>query len=179
MTPGRGPGFAPLAFVKDDAYLLSLRALAARPAEEFAVEVVTPHLAVTLVGAASTSSAAAVRTLSMLPGHEARVRTWLAPVRKRAGANPFEHMVTLGRAPNNDLCLEHPNVSKFHAYLRREGAGWALVDARSLNGTWVNGERLAPERPVALKDGDEVRLGEGVFLRYLEPPGLYRHLRCA
>ncbi|MCW8139026.1 MAG: FHA domain-containing protein [Planctomycetota bacterium] len=166
--------------MKDASYEQSLRALAARPADEFTLEVSTPHLAITLVGAAATSSAAAVRTLSMLPGHEARVRTWLAPVRKRAGANPFAHMVTLGRAPNNDLLLEHPNVSKFHAYLRREGAaGFALVDANSLNGTWVNGERLAPERPVSLKDGDEVRLGEGVFLRYLEPPGLYRHLRCA
>ncbi|MCO5166093.1 MAG: FHA domain-containing protein [Planctomycetes bacterium] len=164
--------------MKDDTYERSLRALAARSGAEFVERVSAPHLAVTLVGAAA-SAGAAVKTIVASPGREARVRAWLAPVRKRADANPFAHMVTLGRAPNNDVVLGHAAVSKFHAYLRREDQGWVLVDAGSLNGTWRNGERLAPQRGARLVDGDELRLGEGVFLRYLDPAGLYRHLRGA
>src|SRR5262245_52871916 len=56
---------------------------------------------------------------------------------KREGANPFAAMVTIGRASNNDVVLEDPGVSKFHAYVRASGAEWLITDAGSLNGTFV------------------------------------------
>jgi hypothetical protein len=70
--------------------------------------------------------------------------------------------ITVGRAPDCDLVLEDPTVSKHHLELRRQGTDVLVVDLGSTNGTRVNDvgvhERL-------LADGDEIRLGATV-LRY-------------
>ncbi|GAC1518014.1 MAG: DUF3662 and FHA domain-containing protein [Acidimicrobiales bacterium] len=70
--------------------------------------------------------------------------------------------ITVGRAPDCDLVLADPTVSKHHLDLRRPGADVLLVDLGSTNGTRVNG---AGVRERTLADGDEIRLGATV-LRY-------------
>ena len=66
--------------------------------------------------------------------------------------------LTLGSGPHNDLVLDFDStVSRLHAVIERLGRAWCLRDLASRNGTTVNGERLAGERP--LHDGDEVRVG--------------------
>ena len=72
---------------------------------------------------------------------------------------------TLGRGPKNDIVLNDPNVSTFHARIERGAAGFTLVDLRSTNGTALNRERL--EGPVLLRPNDLLNLGP-VQLRYLE-----------
>ncbi|HKC11017.1 MAG TPA: FHA domain-containing protein [Vicinamibacteria bacterium] len=62
----------------------------------------------------------------------------------------------IGRDPACDLVLEDPRVSKRQARLLWTGAGWALEDLGSKNGTLVNGE--APSR-AELQDGDSISLG--------------------
>lgn len=56
--------------------------------------------------------------------------------------NPFGDMLTIGRAENNDLVIHDKEVSKFHAYFREEKAGLRLIDARSTNGTFIDGHKL-------------------------------------
>ncbi|BBX72567.1 FHA domain-containing protein [Mycobacterium shinjukuense] len=51
-------------------------------------------------------------------------------------------VVTIGRAPDNDVVLDDLLVSRRHAVLRRSGSQWELVDRHSANGTYVNGNRI-------------------------------------
>lgn len=97
-------------------------------------------------------------------------------VEKRVGANPFPHMVTLGRAPSNDVVVNHPALSKFHAYLRRTGAGWSIDDAGSTNGTLLDGAPVAKGRGLAVRSGARITLGGEVELELLEPADLWARL---
>lgn len=51
-------------------------------------------------------------------------------------------------------------VSRIHAAIRRGEDTLTLVDLGSVNGTHLNGQRLLPNQPRVLHDGDEVRLGK-------------------
>src|SRR5258708_28007952 len=62
----------------------------------------------------------------------------------------------IGRDPACDLVLEDPRVSKRQARLRWTGAGWALEDLGSKNGTLVNGQVPSGAE---LQDGDSISLG--------------------
>lgn len=68
--------------------------------------------------------------------------------------------VRLGRQPASEIELPFPSVSLSHARLFRgaSAAEWWLEDLGSTNGTWVDGERLRPRRPVALRAGQRVRV---------------------
>jgi hypothetical protein len=69
----------------------------------------------------------------------------------------------LGRSPSNDLCAKADDaVSGHHASVRHENGGWFLYDHGSLNGTFLNEQRLAGA-PVMIRHGDRIRLGESVF----------------
>jgi hypothetical protein len=63
---------------------------------------------------------------------------------------------TLGRHRNNDIVISDPKVSSFHARLDRSPEGFHLVDLKSRNGSYVNGERIESAQ---LNTGDEIRLG--------------------
>jgi pSer/pThr/pTyr-binding forkhead associated (FHA) protein len=69
-------------------------------------------------------------------------------------------VLVLGRQAA-DLVLEDPQVSRRHATLRPADDGLELEDLGSLNGTWVNGARVAGA--VRLAPGDQVRLGDTTF----------------
>ena len=66
--------------------------------------------------------------------------------------------VTLGRAPSNDVPLPwDKKASRLHAVLEQLAAGWCIRDLTSRNGTFMNGERVDRDRPLA--NGDEIRIG--------------------
>ena len=72
----------------------------------------------------------------------------------------------LGRSLSADVHLDDATVSRRHAMVvEREGA-YVLLDDRSMNGTWLNGERVSE---ALLADGDVIQLG-AVRLRYLDVP---------
>lgn len=72
---------------------------------------------------------------------------------------------TIGRAPEADVCLENPRVSRDQAVLEPTPAGWVLVN-HSRNGMFVNGqrvERLTVQQPVtvllgSLNSGETMQL---------------------
>lgn len=102
---------------------------------------------------------------------EARVHL----ITKAAGKpNAFPMGVTIGRVPGNDIELDDPSVSRFHAWLQHDERTkvWALTDADSKNGTWVAGAEMAPRQRVPLTDQTELRLGN-VFLTFLVPASLW------
>ncbi|MBX3233460.1 MAG: FHA domain-containing protein [Labilithrix sp.] len=64
---------------------------------------------------------------------------------------------SLGRHPNNSIQLLDKIVSKEHCILEQRDGGVVLRDLGSLNGTYVNGERVRGE--MMLRHGDEIALG--------------------
>lgn len=65
--------------------------------------------------------------------------------------------VAIGRHPESDIFLDDITVSRRHAEVVRTGSGHEVIDAGSLNGTYVN--RKLVER-AALSDGDELQVGK-------------------
>ena len=73
-----------------------------------------------------------------------------------------QERVTIGRRPDNDLCLdpeEDKKASGHHAEITRDEAGYVLTDLGSTNGTYVHGEAVAGS--LRLEDGAKVELGRG------------------
>jgi pSer/pThr/pTyr-binding forkhead associated (FHA) protein len=67
-------------------------------------------------------------------------------------------VVNIGRADYNDLVVPDESVSTTHAKLQRREGVWVLVDLDSTNGTFVDGERIKGEAPLA--PGANVRFGD-------------------
>ncbi|MDB4880795.1 MAG: hypothetical protein JWL60_2241 [Gemmatimonadetes bacterium] len=64
---------------------------------------------------------------------------------------------SIGRGEQSDVRLRDESVSSTHATLLRKGATWYVVDLRSVNGTFVDGYRIAGERE--LPTGATLRVG--------------------
>ena len=98
------------------------------------------------------SDAAAVAALP--PGNA------LLVVRSHEPGNRFlldDDVVSVGRRPDSDIFLDDITVSRQHAELRRGRAGWTVADQGSLNGTYVNRDRVDV---ATLYDGDEIQIGK-------------------
>jgi ABC-type multidrug transport system ATPase subunit/pSer/pThr/pTyr-binding forkhead associated (FHA) protein len=65
--------------------------------------------------------------------------------------------VTIGRASDNMVVINHPMVSRYHAVIDRIGTRYILRDLRSVNGVFVNNQRI--ERECWLKENDEIKIG--------------------
>ncbi len=66
-------------------------------------------------------------------------------------------LVTAGRHPDSEIFLDDVTVSRRHADFRRTGSSFSVSDVGSLNGTYVNRDRIDS---VDLTDGDEVQIGK-------------------
>lgn len=69
--------------------------------------------------------------------------------------------VSIGRAPDNGLVIDNPAVSHYHARVFNEEGRLMLEDFGSLNGTFVNGQRV---KMVTLKPGDSVAIGKHTIM---------------
>ncbi|QZY27716.1 FHA domain-containing protein [Nocardioides coralli] len=65
--------------------------------------------------------------------------------------------ISAGRHPDSDIFLDDVTVSRRHAEFHREGESFTVSDTGSLNGTYVNRDRIDK---VQLNDGDEVQIGK-------------------
>jgi hypothetical protein len=62
----------------------------------------------------------------------------------------------MGRRESNELPLTDMNTSRLHAYIYYEAGQHVLIDAKSLNGTYVNGQRVSRK---TLQSGDKIKIG--------------------
>ena len=69
--------------------------------------------------------------------------------------------VNIGVAPKNDIRLSARGVSRSHCVLVLYEDGWAITDANSTNGTYLNGKKI--NQPQLLFDGDTVMLGTEIL----------------
>lgn len=71
--------------------------------------------------------------------------------------------VSIGRHPESDIFLDDITVSRRHAEIHRQGEGFLLTDTGSLNGTYLNRERI---ESAPLFSGDEIQVGKYKLLFY-------------
>jgi pSer/pThr/pTyr-binding forkhead associated (FHA) protein len=68
-----------------------------------------------------------------------------------------EGKTTIGRHPESDIFLDDVTVSRRHAEVLAEGGRFTVTDAGSLNGTYLNRERIDEAE---LRSGDELQVGK-------------------
>jgi ABC-type multidrug transport system ATPase subunit/pSer/pThr/pTyr-binding forkhead associated (FHA) protein len=67
--------------------------------------------------------------------------------------------LSIGRAPDNDVILDDPAVSRYHARIERSGEVASIVDLGSANSTTINDAEIEPKVAYRLREGDTVRIG--------------------
>jgi hypothetical protein len=148
---------------------------ASRAAERLSLDTFSARVELAL---AATSKSQLTELLADLPGHRSlgvfllnavsRVSAWTARLelawrqaRLPQLPLPLREDVTLGRSHNCDCVVIDPSVSRQHAALRRDGAKWWLSDLGSMNGTYLNGWRIAGD--VEVRAGDTIALGQAEY----------------
>lgn len=77
-------------------------------------------------------------------------------------------LIGAGRHPESEIFLDDVTVSRRHAEFRRAGRTFTVSDVGSLNGTYVNRDRIDS---VELTDGDEVQIGKYRLVFFASHPG--------
>lgn len=80
-----------------------------------------------------------------------------SPDRKKGILELTKPLTTLGRGNANDLVLNDPGISRFHAVIQLRDHTISIADRGSTNGIIINGRRIGQES--LLRPGDVVRLG--------------------
>jgi pSer/pThr/pTyr-binding forkhead associated (FHA) protein len=108
------------------------------------------------IDAADNTDVVPTRVSGSLPPGTALLAVRRGP---NAGARfLLDHDVTTsGRHPDSDIFLDDVTVSRRHAEFHREGGTFTVRDVGSLNGTYVNRERV---ESATLANGDEVQVGK-------------------
>lgn len=116
----------------------------------------------------SELSEAEVEAIGALPSGAALLIVRSGPT---AGARYLldTDVTTVGRHPEADIFFDDVTVSRRHAEITREGVRFDIVDQRSLNGTYVNGERVDRSE---LVNGAEVRIGKFRLNFFVSPADL-------
>lgn len=70
-----------------------------------------------------------------------------------------------GRAPDVDVVLDDDGISRVHAMIMQEEDRWVVRDLGSTNGTFV-AERRVGETPLMLREGDRIRCGSDILIRF-------------
>ncbi len=93
------------------------------------------------------------------------------PAQLEAFDVPILYTATIGRTPENTVCLKFsPTVSRQHAIIRcHNGYEYQIMDLGSRNGTYVNDQRVV--MPVTLQSGSRIRIANNdlVFEQTLDP----------
>ncbi len=65
-------------------------------------------------------------------------------------------LISIGRASDNDVIVDDPEVSRHHCQLKLQHGAYSFADLGSRNGSWINGQ---PVSEVALGPGDSIQIG--------------------
>jgi ABC-type multidrug transport system ATPase subunit len=67
----------------------------------------------------------------------------------------------IGRAPDCEVCLQHPTISRHHALLERRPEGLQLRDLNSVNGVHIGGRRI--HEPITIQEHERIGIGPFLF----------------
>ena len=79
--------------------------------------------------------------------------------------NLSDAKIRIGRSIASELQLDDSSVSRDHAFVYPSGDNYLIEDVGSMNGVWLNGQRI--DKPEILQNRDHIMIGdfELVFLR--------------
>ncbi len=77
------------------------------------------------------------------------------------------------KSPANQLVVNDPGVSSYHAEIHPQGSGYSIIALESTNGTYVNGYKLRPNIQSPLNPGDIIYIGRIVFYYMYKPNYAY------
>jgi hypothetical protein len=106
----------------------------------------------------SLPAAGSTRVIERAPVHLAMLVDKSRPDRK----HEVKGTTNVGRAGDNHVVLDHPSVSRHHAWIKVEGEEFYIFDVGSANGTFVNNWRV--EEPRRLESNDVIRFGSAEFV---------------
>ncbi len=69
--------------------------------------------------------------------------------------------ISVGRAAENDVTIKDNAISKRQFHIKKTNKGYNLIDLKSANGTFVNGERV---KSVILKNKDVIKIGDEIIV---------------
>ena len=69
--------------------------------------------------------------------------------------------ISVGRAAENDVTIKDDAISKRQFHIKKTNKGYNLIDLKSANGTFVNGERV---KSVILKNKDIIKIGDEIIV---------------
>lgn len=134
---------------------------AARPAGagvEQATMVFGPPVAANAASNASSANVAGPNRFGLL-----RIMT---PDGKTREFGLDQPTITVGRSSDNQLAIDEISVSRRHARLSVESGRLMIEDLGSANGTFIGGQRLAPNNPGLVSEEQTVRVGD-VEIHYM------------
>lgn len=75
-----------------------------------------------------------------------------------------DQATSVGRAVENDIQIDDPSVSRYHAKITRQGDDLFIEDLKSQNGTLIDGKAIDPFETVRLPKGISIALGNILFI---------------
>jgi pSer/pThr/pTyr-binding forkhead associated (FHA) protein len=94
----------------------------------------------------------------------------------KSGNNFFANIISLGRAPTNDIQIPLETISKTHAFFSMIGGDWRVSDRGAKNGLFLNHSAIPPEQSMGIKNGDVLQFGQEVKATFHMPEGLHSFL---
>ncbi len=133
-------------------------------AEEFGATPPQPAGAGEAAAAAAAAAGAAGEAPTPVP--RKKHKTVIGQVAlTQAEGKPYK---SIGRTPDNDIVLSHPQVSSKHALLHNDNGQMFLEDRGSSNGTYVRGQRIPAGQRVPVASGEKVFIGPMPLLLQVE-----------
>ena len=78
----------------------------------------------------------------------------------------FQQGLTIGRAKNNQLRLMDRTVSRVHAKIIKTRRAFYIQDEESTLGTYINGLRIPPNKPILINDGDRIEFANSQIFEF-------------
>jgi pSer/pThr/pTyr-binding forkhead associated (FHA) protein len=69
-------------------------------------------------------------------------------------------ILLIGRAPESDIQIPDPSISKLHAKIFKSGEKYFIKDLKSCSGTWVDGRLIWPGNEIELRQGIRLSVGD-------------------
>ncbi len=137
------------------------------------LETIAADDATTTLSLAAQDIEAEVEEEVAAPVEDLREGTAMLVVRRGPNAGSRflldKEVVTAGRHPESDIFLDDITVSRRHAEIRRgRNGGFSVHDVGSLNGTYLNRERVEEGE---LSNGDELQIGKFKLVFFAGRPG--------
>lgn len=111
-------------------------------------------------GSSPAHANAAIAAAHAAPGQQASRPKHKTVIGQVAIGGPGQpSFKSIGRTPDNDIVINHPQVSSKHALIHKVGSQLYVEDRGAANGTYVRGQRVPPGQKIPIQNGEKIFIG--------------------